>query len=509
MHRRQLLRGVGTAISGAGLTAAVGPIDARGQQQTGQDEAGAFEPLGSVAVPGAREAAVHHDGEIAYVAASDGFAVVDISDPRDPTVRAKRREIDTDGQGEFRGVWDVWPWQDRLVVAGPALPPGGAQGFALFDISDPSNPVQVAWYGTEFYIHNAFLDDGTVYLTGSGVPTAPLVMVDIADDDPTEVARWSPLDHDPGWGEILLPSRVLHDAFVQDGIAYLPYWDAGTWIVDVSEPQSPEMLARVGDYTLEELQDIEGRDATYESTIPPGNAHNTVVNEDATLLFVGTESWAVGDPSGDSETIGGPGGIDIWDITDKTSPTHRAEIAPPESADATTSGPFTTAHNCDVVGDRLYSSWYFGGVKIHDISDPANPVEIAWWQDADEACFWTAQSAVPDEVFVGSSVSLENDFRGQRATAEQLYTFPDRPGTQPNSQEDTGDSGSNQSTKTPEPTPTQTPEPTKTADPTASNESTSEADDSGPGFGVFGALGAVGSLAYALRRRSDRTDTEE
>ena len=506
MHRRQLLRGLGTALSVAATLETVGARDGR---RGAQDETAAFEPLGSVSVPGAREAAVHHDGEIAYVAASDGFAVVDISDPGQPTVRAERRDIDTGSDRPLRAAWDLWPGGDRLVVAGPALPQGGAYGFALFDISDPGDPTQVAWYGTESYIHNAFLDDGTVYLTGSGEPAAPLVMVDVADDEPTEVGRWSPLDHDPAWGEILLPSRELHDAFVQDGVAYLPYWDAGTWIVDVSDPENPEMLAHVGDYTLAELQNIEGQDATYESRVPPGNAHNTVVNRDSTLLFVGTESWAIGDPSESGKTVGGPGGIDIWDITDKTSPTHLAEIAPPESTDSTTSGPFTTTHNCDVAGDRLYSSWYFGGVKVHDISDPANPEEIAWWQQADEACFWTAQSAVPGEVFIGSSVNLAKDFRGQTVTAERLYTFPDRAGTQPETPDEPDDSQSEESTETPEATATQTPDSEPTDDTPASNESTRDADDSGPGFGVLGALGGVGSLAWALRRQSSRSDSEE
>ena len=187
MRRRTLLKAsagavalptlAGTAVAGTGS----------------QDES--FEPLDSVEIDGARDAAVHHDGEIAYVAANDGFAVVDISDPESLDVLAERRGIDLGGSATLKILWDIWPWEDRIVVSGPAQLPEeeSAQGFALFDVSDPANPEQVASVGDLFYTHNSYFEDGIVYLVGSGLireeERFPLVMYDVTDDDPEEVAR--------------------------------------------------------------------------------------------------------------------------------------------------------------------------------------------------------------------------------------------------------------------------------------------------------------------------------
>ena len=162
MRRRTLLKAsagavalptlAGTAVAGTGS----------------QDES--FEPLDSVEIDGARDAAVHHDGEIAYVAANDGFAVVDISDPESLDVLAERRGIDLGGSATLQTLWDIWPWEDRVVVSGPAQPTeGSAQGFALFDVSDPADPQQVASVGDLFYTHNSYFEDGIVYLVGSGL----------------------------------------------------------------------------------------------------------------------------------------------------------------------------------------------------------------------------------------------------------------------------------------------------------------------------------------------------
>lgn len=523
MDRRRFLGAAGGGLGLALVGSAVSGIST-GSATKQQTDSG-YEPLGRVEVPGAREAAVHHDGEVAYVATGDGFAAVDIADPEEPTVLAERRDVDTGDGPEFAVAWDLWPSGDRLVVAGPAQhAPGTAQGFALFDITDPADPEQVAWYGTEHYIHNGFFEDGTVYLTGSGLPEYPLVVVDVTDDEPEERARWSIVDHDSDWESVPLSNRVLHDVYVQDEIAYLPYWDAGTWIVDVSDPADPNVLSRVGELSRDELAELFGTEVRRQATVPPGNAHYAQVNEDASILLVGTEAWEAQDPDSTDGTIGGPGGVDLWDISDAESPALLAHIDPPESFDNTDGGWFTTAHNCDIVGNRLYCSWYYGGITVHDVSDPSEPERLAWWRDPREASFWTAQSATPGETFVGSSTDLSGTHAVPNETREALYVFPDEAGTQANAPDlteppsETPTPGST-STTTPSPTPSETPSPTatppETPSPTATpgntptptrtgtptpEEGAADADDGGPGFGVAGALAGLGGVMYALAR---------
>lgn len=469
-----------------------------------------YAPSGTVEIAGARETVVHHDGEIAYVAASDGFAVVDISDPQSPTLLTEHREFDTESELGHSGqpmklVWDVKASGDRLAVVGPANPASGsAQGVALFDISDPANPTQLDWHGTEFYIHNAFFDDGTVYLTGSGLRRNPLVLLDAEQDTLSELARWSIADQGEPWASLPFPSRPLHDIYVQDNIAYLAYWEAGAWLVDVSDPTDMVVLSRVGDFTEAEIAEFGIEKSLTQSRIPPGNAHYTTVNEDATLLAVGKEAWAA---TVDDELVGGPGGIDLYDITDPAAPERLATIDAPASFDQTRGGWFTTAHNCDFVGDRLYSSWYYGGVRVHDVSTPAAPEEIAWWRNPREASFWTAQGGAAGESFVASSANLKIDFGGMNATRDALYVFPDRPGTQtdpPDLTEPPQDL-----IETPTPTQTQnetapsaeTPTNTTTSAATSSPAATTSSDGGGPGFSAGTALVGLGSAAYALAQR--------
>jgi hypothetical protein len=493
MHRRRFLR-TGAGLIGAGLLGS-GLSAGRGSGRTQEGDGQPFEPLGSVDVPGAAEAVVHDDGFV-YVATGDGFAVVDISAPASPEVVAERRGIETGTDQPFAVAWDLWPWEDRLIVAGPAQFSNTAWGFALFDISDPTDPEQITFYRTDgsgdvgaHYVHNSYFEDGIVYLTGSGIREHPLVMIDVRDDEPRVVGQWSIADR---WdlGEIPVAMRTIHDVYVQDGIAYLPYWDTGTWLVDVSDPSEPTFLSRVGAYSPDELRAVEASESLFEATVPPGNAHVTTVSDDGGLMAVGGEAWAR--RAGSGELVGGAGGVRLYDVSDESDPERVARIEPPESDGQTRSDRFTTAHNLDIAGDRLYTSWYFGGVKIHDVSDPASPEEIAWWRDPREASFWTAQAA-GDNV-VASSIDVAEKLGRSTAgeTRSALYVFPDRAGqqredgTDGSRTEGEGDAGANSTG----------------GDRTGGNESAGSTDALGPGLGVGSTV--AGLVGYYLLSRRDR-----
>lgn len=536
MRRRSFLQSGGAALcvslspvvgsTSAGVDGKSDSIDRLEPSTLPESASGSdpYEPLGTVDVPGARDAAVHHDGEVAYVAATSGFVAVDISDPATPEILAERRDIETNTDTNLGEIWDVWPAGDRLVVAGPAnfnrsLP----DGFALFDISNPADPEQVAFHPTDHYIHNTYFTDNVVYLTGRIDNDTPVVMVDVSDDDPEEVARWSLVDHDERWADIPVISRLLHDVYVQDGIAYLLYWDAGTWLVDVSDPADPTVRSWVSDYELDELAGLTLEEARVVARAPPGNHHYGQVSEDGSLLAVGKETWAVEDSPGvlgeEDTLVGGPGGIDLYDVSDPENPEFCASIGAPESFDQTTSGWFTTAHNFDIVDDRLYASWYFGGVAVYDVSDPGTPEQLAGWRDPREASFWTAQSAIPGETFVASSADLSTVFSSLNETRGALYVFPDRPGMQADppdltewpedvfgpapadwndtTQEENDEMASGNDDTEPG---GGSEDPDDTDDP----DSAESADDDGPGFGVPGALTAVGGVAYLLRKRTQR-----
>jgi hypothetical protein len=484
MRRRDVLR---TAAAAAALPLA--------STAAAADKQAGYEPLGHAAVEETREVVVSDDGQTAYLATNDGFATVDISDPENPTVLANPRKILQDREnGPLPMIYDVKVEGDTLIVVGPAngTQADTLQGMAVYDVSDPANPEFQSFYDTQFPVHNSFLHDGIAYLTANNRAGNPVVLVDVTGDSPTEVGRWSVLDHDEKWGQVHWYLRTAHDIYVQGDTMYIAMWDAGTWLVDVSDPANPSYVNHFGHYDYEELTAIEnpGR----EGTMVPGNSHYVAVNDDASILASGAEAWEIDTTDEDD----GQGGIDLWDVSDPQNPEKLSFIAAPPTPNGTRRGTWTTSHNFDFHGDRLYTSWYEGGVKIHDVSDPASPEELTWWRQPGKAKYWTAQFASEDFFVAGDMMANENHPSG-------IYTFPNREGEQSDppqlvQEETTSTTTATETTTTATPTETATPTPTTTE--TATDTESSESGGT-PGFGVMSALAGVSAAALAGWRRLD------
>lgn len=421
------------------------------------------------------------DGRTAYAAVSDGYATLDLSEPAAPRLLAERRNLLPERtNGPLETVWDVKSAGDRLAVVGPAASSGETlKGVLFVDVSDPSTPIRTGFYSTDFPIHNCYFDGEYCYLTANDGAENPVVIVDADTEPPVEVGRWSPVNHDDRLTETPVGIRPLHDLCVTDDIAYLAYWDAGTWLTDVSDPTSPTYLGHVEALPIDQLRSPRSR----EGLIPPGNHHFVATNADGTLLGIGKESWGY---ETDSGIVGGPSGIDLYDVTDPTSPALLTSIDPPPTPNPTYGGVWTTAHNFGFRDDFLYTSWYQGGVKRFDVSDPASPTDTAAWRAPETTRFWTAQPAGEREFFVASTMGIAESPAG-------VFVFPDRSGRQPSAPPLT--------TAVPEtrsPTATDSPSPP----PTTSRATTRT---TGQGFGLPTALGAVGLGSWwALRkRRSD------
>ncbi|MWG35550.1 LVIVD repeat-containing protein [Halomarina oriensis] len=460
-----------------------------------QDDYG---PLGRLAVDGTTEAVV--SGDVAYLAVTDGFATVDVSDPASPSLLAEERGLLTGREnGPLQQVWDVKVEDDRLLVAGPA---NGRQdavnALVLYDVADPASPERVGVYETESANHNVFLADGVAYRPNNyanGTESEnELVAIDVEGGE--ELGRWSPVDADPAWGDVFTGLRPLHDLYVQDGVAYLAYWDAGTWLLDVSDPASPSVVSRVGPYDPADLSGLSQGEAQAENYQPPGNSHYVAVNDDASLLGVGVESWDV-DPD---DAVGGPGGVTLYDISDPASPRELSTITPPPSDDPTLGGVWTTSHNFDFAGDRLYTSWYRGGVKVFDVSDPARPGVLREWADREAMSFWTAQALTPGETFVGAA----ENHRSNPGQFEGLVVFPDAPADEQSTRTQTpvatDDGTTDDGSVTPYPPPPTYSSETVT---TTGAETTDESSGFGPGFGVVAGIAGTGLAAWRLLGKRD------
>jgi hypothetical protein len=511
MRRRGFLRVLGGAVVGA----AAGRVSTRRVAA----HPGPYEPYGSIDVEGAKEAVVGPDGEVAYLATTTGYATVDVSVPDRPELLADVRDPLADREGGplrviFDAKLDVTD-PTTLVVAGPANPRRGAlSGLLVVDVSDPTDPAAVAFHDTDVPVHNCFVADGLAYLTGNDGGRNPIVIVDL--ETGTEVGRWSVVDVADAWAAVPAGLRSVHDVYVAGDTAFVALWDAGTWLVDVSDPADPTVRGRVDVPDPEPLAALDDAAVRRRATLPPGNHHYVATDEAGTLLGVGRESWGrrvaadtatatdgadVGatnpaspaTATGGAEFVGGPSGIDLWDVSDPADPVPRATVPAPASPDPTYAGVWTTAHNFELSGGVLYSSWYRGGVKRHDVSDPGAPEQVSWWRDPAAASFWTARLAAPGDregFFVASSMGV-GDVPGR------LYTFPDHAGEQadPPGMLPRG---------------TATPRPRYDTATTGGSDATTGVDGgiSAPGFGVATGVGGVALAAWRLLRRARASDRE-
>lgn len=503
MRRRAFLAALGTGAV-ATATATV-PVLARSTAAGDRQSATELEPDAVVDASGLSEVVVGEDGRYVFGAAWDAFLVADCADDTEPTVVAEVTPTIADQPAS--GLQDVAVDGDRAIVAGP---PGivredDVPGAVLFDVSDRENPEQVSTIDTGHAVHNCTIDGDTAYLTGTTVPESPILTYDVSGNRPTQVGRWSVVDEVPEWSRVRSSVYQSHDVTVQSDRAYVAYWDAGTWILDVSDPANPTSVTQIGGVDPTELEDT-GIGGVAQL---PGNSHYALPSPDGDLLAIGREAW---EHDENDDLYGGPGGIDLYDVTDEQSPTYLTTLQPPVVQNEAGENHVNTAHNFGFRGRRLYAAWYTGGVRVYDVSSPSEPQTLGWWAAPDDATFWTAKPIA--EGFVASSVSdpsADREANRNYALAE-LYRFPD-PGT--DDAEPAATYAAN-STGVPErrpdydlPTDTTkastTPGGTTAGGGTTSGPTTSPAEDDGAGgiagFGVGTAV--AGATLAALHRLRD------
>ncbi len=206
-------------------------------------------------------------------------------------------------------------------------------GMVILDLAVPAHPTILSEYTDTVTggVHNVWIDGATdlVYACHNG--TNDLHIIDISDPrNPSEVGRWG-LDK---------RAKTLHDVIVQDGYAYLSYWDDGVVILDVGAAThggAPSAPAFVSQYKY-----------------PEGHTH--VAWRHGRYLFVGDEIWPEGwQPFA---PIDATGYIHVLDVTDLDNPVEVARYEVPDAG----------AHNIWADGDRLYVGYYQGGLRVVDIS---------------------------------------------------------------------------------------------------------------------------------------------
>ncbi len=238
-------------------------------------------------------------GNVYAIIGGNGMSVVDVTDPTNPTQVAHLTSV----PGFDVKVWDHYVY---CVT-------GGSGTAAIVDISDPTNPQEVGSFPSS---HNIFIDE-------NGYMYASFPSLSIYDLNP-----------DPLNPTLLtVVGSEGHDATVRGNLLIDCHGFAGTNLYDVTDPANPVLLSSITDPTI-----------TYH--------HQGDISTDGNYLYINDE--LSNNPNPD---------ITVWDISDIANPVRVSDYAD----DATT-------HNLYVIDDYAYVSYYTAGLRVFDISDPSQLV---------------------------------------------------------------------------------------------------------------------------------------
>ncbi len=297
----------------------------------------------------------HPTADVVYLGTGGGgdrMYAIDVSDPANPVV--------TDSLvSDTRRVNDVMTTPDgRFLVHTRESASNRRNGIVIASLEDPRHPRAIAELteGVTAGVHSAFVHEqpgfGThVYLTNNGTNT--MHVIDISDAaNPREVARWRSPSPDAGGS--------LHDIDVQDGIAYLSYWNDGLIVLDVGNglrggsPANPQFVTQYK-YDLNELY------RNVEVDGGPGFIRGThTAWRDRDYVFIADEVFPTNAQAGtrDASASRAYGNLQVIDVSDWDNPRSVAWYVPEDGG----------VHNIWVEDDVLYMGAYNSGFRVFDVS---------------------------------------------------------------------------------------------------------------------------------------------
>lgn len=323
-------------------------MDERFHRLTGEAEGEGLTLLGELAFarPDAEAVPlnVRVDGDVAYLAmGSAGLRTVSIADPRAP------RSVGQYLPSPSNFFNDV----KLLAVGGRRYAVVAGAPSQIVDVTAPASPQLVAQIAAS--AHTVAIEGHHAYFVDGAHPR--LWIYDLADPRaPVERAAWDA----PGVSGF----AGFHDLHVTGGVAYLSTFYRGITIADVSDPAAPRLL---GASPADPQQrywhspwgfELGGRKLVLNGDEGPFPMLRVLDADPASPTFLGTVGeWSI------------PGPISL--------------------------------HNVMARGTRAYAAHYLHGVRVLDLSDPAMPRQLGYFNT------WREQDAVASPY--ASAIGLDLD----------------------------------------------------------------------------------------------------
>lgn len=375
------------AVPVGALTEVLGEPDAAVElgEPEGSFEIVGHEPLGNRGMNAAL--AVH--GDYAYVgsrtdgkadnANGAGILIVDTSDPTDLSVVGEMSTPDEGNAGQSARELRVWESQEILIALHTncsalihVCSPLASNGFKFYDISGdkataPELIAELTRDTHEFYLWQDPADPDYALMYG-GSAQRPMQVWDLSTllDGQAPDLIWQ--------GNHPYTTGGAHSLSVSnDGTtAYVALLTGGFAVMDVSG-----FADRVPGAQPEPVTE----DADRPRWPGPG-AHSAVKLFNSDFVYVSDEVY--GDALKALGEHGCPWGwARMIDISDPTAPTIEGEFRIAENMEEFCFGdlprPSTSfsAHNPTQTQNIVFSSWHSGGMQAIDVSDPANPTQLA------------------------------------------------------------------------------------------------------------------------------------
>ena len=275
--------------------------------------------------------------EYAILGTTLGTHFIDVSDPSQPN------NIITINGGSTGPAIIHRDYHDLNGYLYAVSDEGGLSTLQIMDLSFLPDSVPVVYDSREFIrrSHNIFIDTSSAIMyscisDGTDVSFAPLRLFDVSNPfQPEVIADYSSISN--------FNFSQVHDAYVQNDTAYLNCGPHGFLIADFADPLAPKGL------TILTPDD-------YEQS---GYNHSGWLSEDGQTYFMADEDWDMD--------------IKVLDVT------SLPDLTVIDTIDAGSENIYSIPHNQIVLGDYLYSSYYYDGLQVWNISDVNNIERVLYF----------------------------------------------------------------------------------------------------------------------------------